>query len=56
MTITRGAIVGSYSTVTLPNGLAMEGWVVWSKHDHAGIDFLHPLLPGVIAALIEPRG
>lgn len=54
-----GATVGSFLTIKLPNGLAMEGWIAWSKEDHAGVDFAHPLLPGILAQLVlskPPQG
>ena len=50
-----GTIVGRYATVNLPNGLAVEGWVAWSKDDRLGLDFARPLPTGVLAMLTHPQ-
>ena len=45
--------VGSFVTLTVPNTTSFTGWVAWKGEGAYGIDFAHPLLPAVVAPVVE---
>lgn len=48
--------LGGFVTLTLSQSLTVEGWIAWSKGDHAGLDFAHPLPGAVVEQMIVEYG
>lgn len=53
LAVSGGMALGRYGTLKMPGLIAAEGWIAWSKGDHAGMDFAHALPPALVDLLIR---
>lgn len=56
LTMPGGMALGRCVTLTLPRSVVVEGWIAWSKTDHAGLDFARPLPVAVVEQMIREHG
>ncbi|HEX8413799.1 MAG TPA: PilZ domain-containing protein [Sphingomicrobium sp.] len=56
LAIPGGMPLGRYVGLALSQSLVVEGWIAWSKGDHAGLDFAHPLLAVVLEQILSEHG
>ena len=53
LAVPGGLPLGRYVALMLPGAVLVEGWIAWSKNDHAGMDYARSLPAAVVEQIIS---